>query len=85
MNDYQREIYERAVERQELARIKGDLLNIKLRTELLDEPADAVREVQQEAQRARSINSETMRKYGLDPRNREHRRAWVNRNSGSGW
>lgn len=89
MNDYvdayQREVYDRSIEKLQLAVIKTDLQGVRLRTELLDEPADIIKEAQQEAKRARGINPQTMRKYGLDPRNKEHRRAWANRNNGSGW
>lgn len=85
MNYYEVRQQERALERQELANIKSALHGVSLRTQLLDEPADVVREVQQESKLARGINPATMRKYGLDPRNSEHRRAWANRNKGPGW
>ena len=67
---------ERAQDRNELAQIKSELTNVKLKTAMLDDP----RAIAAEAKRASRVSPDHLRKWGFDPRNPQHRQAWRQRN-----
>lgn len=63
--------------RDEIQRVKQWANHLESRVKQLDVPT--VKEVLRE----RNGSAQVMRKYGMDPQNPEHRRAWRDRNNGS--
>jgi len=73
---FQQQAYENAQNRHEIAQVREELKNVKIKTALLDDPAEIVAQAKRETR----VSPDHLRKWGFDPRNPEHRRAWRQRN-----